>query len=240
MYTVNRNYFKVIDTEEKAYWLGFLYADGCILESVKNGRVKAMNIELSLKYDDIKHLKKFLYCICSNAPIKKKKVKLNDKVYYACRVNICCTEMCRDLIKLGCTPRKSLTLKFPNEEQVPKHLLKHFIRGYFDGDGCISHGKHNIIYNNEYYTRCGFSGTKDILEGIHKYLDDFGLNRITHVHQSQAYEVMWGGKNNALKIYHALYDNATIYLDRKYEKFQLAMLHYQVIDSCKSDNIGEA
>lgn len=70
-----------------------------------------------------------------------------------------------DLIKLGCVPCKSLILTFPNKEIFKTDdLVKHFIRGYFDGDGCISYS------SNKYYKpRCSILGTRSILENIEKY-----------------------------------------------------------------------
>ena len=64
-YTYNENYFKIIDSEEKAYWLGFLYADGCITRFYRNEKLKSMSLELTLQSNDIEHLKKFLkFALC--------------------------------------------------------------------------------------------------------------------------------------------------------------------------------
>lgn len=123
-YTCNSDYFKEINTSDKAYWLGFLYTDGCILETRNKtaNKLKTYILELSLKSTDKSHLIKFLDSVGSNSPIADKKIKLNGNTYYACRVNICNTELCRDLIRHGCTPRKSLILTFPSDEIVPKEL----------------------------------------------------------------------------------------------------------------------
>ena len=144
-YTYNKNYFKQITTETQAYWLGFLYADGCISRFYRNEKLKSMSLELTLQSNDIKHLENFRNDLEANIPIQH---KIISNKYEADRIVINCTYMCQDLINLGCTPTKSLTLEFPNNEIVPKHLLKHFIRGYFDGDGGISYTE-GEYYNSQ-------------------------------------------------------------------------------------------
>jgi DNA-binding transcriptional regulator WhiA len=119
--TLIKDIFHVIDTEDKAYWLGFLYADGYIS--------KYNQIEVSLSLEDIDHLKKLKKFVNTNTNI------ITDK--YRCRLLFCSKEMVSDLAILGCVNNKSLILTFPTEEQVPQNLLNHFLRGYVDGDGCL-------------------------------------------------------------------------------------------------------
>ena len=80
-YTYNKNYFEVINTKEKAYILGFLYADGCISSYYKNERLKAMAMEIQLKYDDIELLEKIKNELEANVPITTKTNKIKDKIY---------------------------------------------------------------------------------------------------------------------------------------------------------------
>lgn len=217
-YYYNKNFFEKIDNEKKAYWLGFLYADGCINEIFRDGKPKGMTLEVSLSSKDETHLEKFLNDIESNVTIRKKIVKLNGKKYDCRRVTICCTKMCRDLIKLGCTPRKSLTLTFPNDSIVSKKLLNHFIRGYFDGDGCV-------YFNDITRTmKVILVGTKDILENIGHCLFENGipvLNRIQA--KGKAYESFIYGYDVMNMVYNYLYMNSTVYLDRKYIKFNTGL-----------------
>ena len=65
LYTLNENFFETIDTEDKAYWLGFIYADGYITKS-KTGQHN-LGIKLSIK--DLAHLQKFALDIKTNKPI---------------------------------------------------------------------------------------------------------------------------------------------------------------------------
>ncbi len=130
----------------------------------------------------------------------------------------------KDLIKQGCLENKSLILKFPTEEQVPKHLIHHFIRGYIDGDGCYVLKKNKYIGKNKVTISYGVSieivGTKNFCEG---YINSLELhkNKIHSLHKKEngVKRVMYGGKYS-LKIINKIYNNATIYLDRKYEKIK--------------------
>lgn len=154
-YNYNEKFFEKIDDEHKAYWLGFLYADGYIEPIYRKDKIKAFRIEIGLSIKDKNHLEKFLIDIDSNAPISYRKQMLGEKEYLSCRVRINNTKICKDLMRLGCTTRKSLTLEFPSENILPSKYLKDFIRGYFDGDGCISYSERNYIdkRNNKKYTQ---------------------------------------------------------------------------------------
>ncbi len=136
-YKYNKDYFKVIDTEEKAYWLGFLYADGCINELHKNGKTCSMNLELTLAKVDKEHLEKFAKAIETNVPIKQRISRYKGKEYVSNRIIINSTKMCKDLCDLKCIPNKTYGIRFPDTNIVPKCFMKDFLRGFFDGDGCI-------------------------------------------------------------------------------------------------------
>ena len=102
-YEYNVNYFKNIDTEEKAYWLGFIYADGCV--SVSEGGNKRLKI--ALQKSDEGHLRKFVNSIDGNVQVKIKKAMLNGVDYGCCEVQISGNELCSDLINLGVVPNKT-------------------------------------------------------------------------------------------------------------------------------------
>lgn len=203
--TFNENIFDTIDSEEKAYWLGFLYADGAV-GSTDN------SVEISLKLLDAEHLYKFKSFL--NA---KRDIRLDFKIK-RCRFTAISKHFKERLIELGCTPQKSLTLKFPTEEQVPKEYIISFIRGYFDGDGVLSHdgGEKRLIPNT------GMLGTEDFLLGAFKYLPE-GINH--HMFQAnkdgakECKQVSWG-KNDSGLILELFYNNAHIYLNRKYFRYQ--------------------
>lgn len=197
----NENFFQIINSEESAYWLGFLYADGAI-------SLKGNNIEVSLQSSDINHLEKFKNSLGFS----------EDKHIYCdnvrCRFYFRNKKIKEDLIKLGCAPQKSLTLQFPNEDIVPNNYLFDFLRGYVDGDGSIMIGQNS---KGEYCKpRINILGTEAFLQGLIKRT---GWNQATiRQTQSKAFSVEWGGYLY-MDYLHSLYKNANIYLNRKYEKY---------------------
>lgn len=199
----NENVFDIIDTREKAYWLGFLYADGAISSSRNT-------VELSLKSEDLKHLEKFrdfLECD-SNKHIFQDEVR--------CRIAVTNKHLKQALINLGCGPQKSLTLTFPTKEQVPDIYLFDFVRGYIDGDGSVMLG---LDYNGERTKpRLNILGTKEFLTELIQRTH-WKPNKIGQRTENNVFSVGWGGKFLE-EYYDQLYEDAPIYLDRKYEKYK--------------------
>ena len=234
-YSYDSDFFEKIDSEAKAYWLGFLYADGYIHRNYKNGKIKSMSLELSLKSEDRVHLENFLRDIKSNVPIKDKVIKLNDKKYFANRVIVSNTKMCRDLVNLGCVPNKSLILTFPSYDIVPKEFMWDFIRGYFDGDG-------SIYYNNKEHTikvEMVFVGTQNFLKGINDFLLLEGIPSVFKIYQKgNAFEMYIYGYDNIIMIYDKFYHTATRYLKRKKDKFDEMINFVQLIKHNKSGKRG--
>lgn len=223
-YYYNEDYFKKIDTAEKAYWLGFLYADGCITRFYRNEKLKSMSLEITLQDSDCGHLEKFKNALESNVPIQHKTI--NNK-YKSDRIVINCTSMCRDLIKLGCTPEKSLTLEFPNQKILPDEYLRDFIRGYFDGDGGVSYTE-GIYYNknrNKEYKQhsysCYFCGNKQFLTQL-KYVLEYNNINVSDLREdkrSNAVNIYIYGKENIERFKNFIYKNNCVNLSRKYDKF---------------------
>lgn len=202
-YKYNTNYFKNINTENKAYWLGFLYADGSI-----NIRERSKTLELTLQEEDKNHLEKFIKDLEGNQVPKLKQVNLKGKVYNSYRVSVCSTEMCNDLITQGCLPNKSLILKFP--KHLRNDLYKHFIRGYVDGDGSLSTRDRVVI-----------CGTYEFLDSLQDWcvenIPEYTKVAIRSDKRAKHYQLEKSYKQGRLlKKY--LYENSTIYLDRKYNK----------------------
>lgn len=204
-YNHNTDAFKVIDTEEKAYWLGFLYADGSVYEP-------RGTLELSLSEKDVNHLERFRDFISPEMDIKPRNV--NGHLCY--RLQLVSMEIVQDLIDKGCTPAKSLTLQFPTEEQVPHHLLHHFMRGYFDGDGSI-HYFYDPRDNSRPQVNIEVIGTKEFLDAYSKVLHEHGLPlREKYKENGRAFGYRFGGNGLYAKFVNFLYNNATIYLERKH------------------------
>jgi len=195
-YRFNERYFQYIDTEEKAYWLGMLAADGNIHKSSRRGTYK---ITLSLKEEKPDHLRKFLNDIGSNKPVQTRKDQFRataSSKYFEC-----------DLIPKGIVECKSLILMPP--VGVPDNLISHWIRGYFDGDGSVYFSKDGKI-------KVTFAGTHEICEFINSQVNNCG-----NIHKNKnIFMLRFQSKNSTKIIEDYLYYNATIFLERKYLKFR--------------------
>ena len=233
-YNYNEKYFEKIDSEHKAYWLGFLYADGYIEPIYRKEKIKAFRIEIGLSEVDIEILYKFINDIESNVPITKRESIVGDKVYNTCRIRINNTKMCKDLMSLGCVNCKSLTLEFPNETIVPENLLNHFIRGYFDGDGCISYRESKCITNDKEYNKkyivSSIVGTYNFLDNLKNILNRYDVNFKFNKSSNcgKASEIRLERQYELLNFYNYIYNDATIYLNRKKEKFENAFLSLNI------------
>lgn len=227
-HTFNFNYFDSIDTEEKAYWLGFIYADGYISSSpLKSGGKKSYTFELSLKLDDQNHLRNLQKELNTKRPV----LITNTR----CRLLVNSKHFWETLNNYGCTPKKSLTLNFPNINIFKsKDLIRHFMRGYFDGDGCISYAnKNHTILNMQ------LLGTKQFLQifiqNLPEDLQDFTI-RHNHNNIEESTYLINTSSSKAYKFFKFLYENSKIYLERKYARF--ARYHSNMID--ERDEIGES
>lgn len=202
-YSICDHVFDKIDNEEKAYWLGFLYADGYVSELNST-------IELSLEEKDLSHLEKFRSFLgLENKPFNKKEKNINGQIFYSYRLGFNSNEVKNALIKLGCKPNKTFILEFPTNKQVPQNLIHHFIRGYIDGDGCI------YVSNNRISVEV--LGTEKFLLGYKKWVN-LGTSRIYNFNHSNIKRVVNSNKQ-ALDILDRIYQNASIYLQRKYDKY---------------------
>ena len=208
------DFFEKIDTEEKAYWLGFMYADGYIVNYKSKGYgERSCGITLSIK--DENHLKKFKTSIKATNPLNYyKKKNTNSELV---RLLLKSEKTVLDLINKGCVPQKTKILKFPSNETIPKNLLRHFIRGYFDGDGSIALTKDNRNDNLMY--RINIVGTKNFVENL---LKEIGFGYITKEKRcKEIYYYNCGAKRDFEKLYNFLYKDATLYMKRQKEKFDI-------------------
>ncbi len=192
--------FEIIDTEEKAYWLGFLYADGSVGS-------KENKIELGLAEKDLKHIEKFRDFMNITNKISYREKTKSYRISFR-------SEQCKqDLIDKGCVPKKSLILDFPNENQVPKHLIRHFIRGYFDGDGWFT--------NTRSCFQIGIIGTENFINGFLNSIENINKdNKIFDVHRKNgAKRYVFGAYNDVLNFLNWIYKDSNIYLERKYNSY---------------------
>jgi LAGLIDADG-like domain len=214
---IEEHYFDVIDTEEKAYFLGLLYADGCNQRRIDNRK----HISISLQARDKAILEKFSLAILRSIDLyflKRRKPNHHDQY----RLLIHSSIISDRLNELGCTPRKSLTLMWPNCLTDPE-LQRHFIRGYFDGDGTIGsykrkNRKNTMDYRAEIVSTLTFcNSVAEIIRGatqINVLLrpNDPKNNLITT-------KLYIRGNKQVMRFFDWLYQGATIYLERKYSKY---------------------
>lgn len=204
IYSVDESYFSNLDTQEKAYILGWMYADGNVTPEGK------FRIQIQSGDDYILHW-------------IKEQVKYTGPLYnilppkkFPHRKNQTCLSINRkvmttDLIKLGCVLNKSLVLTFPTNDMVPHGLMPHFIRGFFDGDGCISNGAASI------------TSTDSFARDLDKYLIKFvGIeggkpqyryedkNTVSHRFR----------REDTVKFLNWIYDGSKIHLSRKHNLYQ--------------------
>lgn len=206
-YHFNSEFFKPPLNERSAYWIGFIAADGFVSEDGKE-----LSIEL-IKSDDM-HLKKFNKDLRGNIPVfyKTKKPRYIKGKYTGeseiCKIRVYNKLLVSDLNFLGIFPRKSLSIKFQN---LKNDLLTwSYIRGFFDGDGTLYYDKRS----NQ--LRCKVScSSPDFREEFQVFVNKLGI---------KTYEDDGGvgitGKECTRMFLSNIYDNATIYLDRKYKKYQ--------------------
>ena len=200
--SINSSYFSSIDTDDKAYWLGFIYADGYIDE-------KAYKLRIELQASDKDHLIKFVKALGGDVSIVRYR-KSRDTY----RITIADKRLIQDLISCGVRQAKSLTLTYPTNLQ--QNLTKSFIRGYFDGDGSVyGIGKKGV----------GMSiiSTQEVCESLKRTirveLDIIGSTRSVGTKNVWRYEVT--KTTNALKVCDWLYSGSSVHLDRKINKYIL-------------------
>ena len=198
-YGCNDNFFEKINNELNAYWLGFMYADG-------NVGLENNSITLNLAKKDEDHVWLFKQHLDSDHPIRYEERSTFGSKRQFCKLTVNSEKMKNDLIKLGCIPNKSLTLKFPTEEQVPKELIIPFIRGLIDGDGFVSKNTNNL----------GLCGTLDVVTNTFKNL--FGEREKKYYTNGNSKE-NWSFKIHSKADFefatNLLYENAKVYLIRK-------------------------
>lgn len=210
-HTFNENVFESIDTEEKAYWLGFIYADGSIQK-----RENTYVLEIELTLEDKEHLIKFNNFIEGDSKMIKimhKFDKRYNRKYDQIRWTGVSKKLAEDLIKNGAGIRKTQTLMFPIF--LDNNLIPHFIRGFFDGDGSISTketGKSTLNVQ--------LIGTKDMLEKCQEYSQvSKKLLQVKSKTNSNLFHFQIKVAQS-IKFLNYIYNNASIYLTRKYNLWE--------------------
>lgn len=205
-YKINETFFEKIDTEEKAYFLGLLYADGYIDET-------SYSICISLENKDKYLLEKLSSLIYKeNKPLYSRR-NMNRVSFYS-------KKLAKGAVANGLFQAKSLTLKFPIKEQVPSHLMAHFIRGHFDGDGCIRVFQRGKTLGQS----INILGSESFIKDLQSYLETIADIKSTvapHFNSPKCFTLRFSKKESIIKMYNFLYRDCSVFMRRKKEKFEL-------------------
>lgn len=216
-YELNEHYFDVIDTPEKAYIFGFLLADG-------HNELKKCTIQMSLQEEDKYILESMRKELKSSKPLEF--IDYSNKHDYGYtyknqyRLEFFSSYMCKILKEKGMIPSKSRSLKYP--ECVSEELTRHFIRGYFDGNGTINKKTGSIVVLS----------TKAFCEGLKEHIDsalsiDTGYLIESSNHNGITFDLRYNKRNDAGRILKWMYEDASLFLYRKYDLFCLLYPQYQ-------------
>lgn len=241
--TINVNYFNKIDSYNKAYLLGFITADGAIVQN-KGFTTKTLTITIHAKDIAILELlKKELNSSLSIKDITSKskslssyKLDVNHK-----RFNTSKKEIIKDLESHGLTPNKSLTMS-NLIVNIPKTFRKAFIIGYFDGDGCFidskvsrkrkylkKDGSYSTYIGEKWNSHISIKGTKEFLTGIAKELN-LKTIKVKQISNQKIHTLLIVKNEDILKFYDC-YNHCDFYLSRKKNKFTRKIIQVQTISS---------
>lgn len=211
-YIVQHDIFDSIDTEEKAYWVGFLAADGGVNDQ------DCLSLELARA--DGHHVETFNRFMNSDYLIKPSSKG-------CVRLQITSDQICRALAQNFIVPRKTFRTRIP---LLSKELIRHFIRGVFDGDGWVSSrlsrnskGKNKgrpVASGRRTFEVCFSGGCETFMNELRDILSQItgfrgSLNYRKNKRYGHAWTLSFGGNRQVKKIYHYFYDGASVWLPRK-------------------------
>ena len=214
----NHQFFNEPLDEVRAYWIGFILADGTITEK-SYGITKQIAVGLSIV--DIGHIEKLKKALKSDHKIILS--KLNGEVNIA-TLRISSSELSDGLQKYSIEPRKSAKHKF--SYLIPPNLLKHYFRGYFDGNGGISRHKQSKW-------KISNCASEDFLNQFSLWLESkIGGHRASIKFSDGINRISWSGTHRCKEILAEMYDEANIFLDRKMALYQ------EICKDSKNSNRG--
>ena len=195
-YEIDQNYFDVINSQEKAYFLGFLCADGC---NHKN----STKVSMFLKSSDKEILVKLNNLLQPTKPLTFTKKKCGSEQY---GMQISNKRISDKLNELGCIPQKTFTLDIPNTDQVPEHLFSHYMRGFFDGDGWLGKKDISITSSNIYCKNLSLV-----------LADELSIKTRLRI-KGKVTELCFS-RYGIEKFLNWIYKDSTIFLERKYQRY---------------------
>lgn len=207
--SVNETYFSKIDNPDKAYWLGLFAADGCLSKSV--GTIRSVRLYLAEK--DGKIIEDFASDLQYTGKLQIDPIKKQKGIVFNS------PQMCSDLINLG-------ILKWKKEDNpelfnnIPNIYKRDFIRGFFDGDGCISCNVNIKKPTKQYYL--SFSANKhwnNTQKVVQEYISDsLGISNTGVKQRTNSSSIKWVGNAQVERLTSWLYDDCNRKLNRKYVK----------------------
>lgn len=200
IYSFDESIFHKIDSHEKAYWLGFIAADGSVCGN---------SLKIGLSFRDFSHLEKFKRFLKAEHPIHTYYPVVKGKKYKSCEFSVRSDIMIADLLKLNITNNKSATLQ---PAQIKDKYLNSYILGVVDGDGCFSvdklgQMKINIISS---LPMCQF-----IMNTLAKHCNITPTKILEEKRSEGMNYCYFGGNNKTKSIIDFLYSDAQVWLDRK-------------------------
>lgn len=213
-YRLDEAYFDIIDTEAKAYWLGFITADGCVSAGpVGANGWQRHQLSVKLKGSDAGHLEKLKADLSAENPVRV--MPQRGSVVGAAEIALTSAHLVESLIRLGVTPRKSLTV---TPWSGPDDLMRHYWRGVFDGDGTIV--KHPDR-RDKWHLR--LLGTETSMEAFRLWAVAVTGSAAKVYPKGNIWSWTAGGLASPQALAREMYGGATVYLDRKYELAQQLM-----------------
>lgn len=217
---IRHTFFKNIETEIQAYLLGFYAADGSINEKRKTFRIHLQkgDSEIVYLYKDFISPDARLFTVAEHTTTGRNGSLIIAHESFG--IDITSSELCNSLVELGMGYNKSyLDLHIPN---ISKELIPHFVRGYFDGDGCITgwlaieKGKSDRFRYK--FDICG--KTQSLLLEFKEFFEFNNIKvNINYLKRDNMYRISTSSKKEVEKIFHLLYDNSNFCLSRKFDKF---------------------
>lgn len=211
----NQNYFDEIDTAEKAYWLGFIFADGYIVYNQER-----RNYEFSI---ELQRIDRYILCELNNRLGNKHVVSdFHKEILIPGNKNITSSDLSKlrvyskhlveSLIKHGIELNKSTKDTIPT---VRDDLFRDFLRGYIDGDGCVHILNNVLAVHITCASRCA-------LEYVCKKVSElYGINGTIYTECDKKHRLYWFRKEDVKKLLDIIYyDSSLVKLDRKYQKYK--------------------
>lgn len=236
LYTLNDSYFNQINTEEKAYFLGLLFTDGTNYE---NGYIKIDLIESDCYI--LERLKKSINYTGDIHHYPAESKIINGKKYScqpSCRLSFLSREMSKTLSDYGIIPNKSKLGNYVKNNVIPDYLYNHWVRGLIDGDGGIDYWIDNENTGHKKF-QINFCSVEDSVNKLADFLGNkFNCKPCIQDRypdkDNNNLQLCISGNKIVREITDWLYKNATIYLQRKYDKYQELIQENERVDNNKT------